>query len=53
MKAYEHISDGGVNRIKYTFPALVFKALQLVQRIYAAEHSETAEGISLFRNIIN
>jgi len=45
MKAYEHIAEGGVNRIKFTFPALVFKALGLVQRIYSSERAESGEGI--------
>jgi vacuolar protein sorting-associated protein 35 len=41
MKAYQHISEGGKNRIKFTFPALVFKALSLVQRIYATERTDS------------
>ena len=47
MKAYEHVAEGGVNRIKVAFPALVFKALALVQKIYASERSE-ASGTLFF-----
>lgn len=45
MKAYERVKEGGLNRIKYSFPPLVFKALQLVQRIYATERTEATESI--------